>query len=273
MGLAHYRLGPNKVVVKGTMQPFRDVIKLMAKGERHLKLSNVCVFFMRPFALLLVSLIMWSILWTWGRAYSSKFTLLTVMLLGSLAVFFILCIGWVGGSFYRILGRYRSTAQMISYEGLFFFAICIVLWTLSQMGIKMPFALNRKVSLVWGIYPLVLFWLLSLLAETNRTPFDFAEGERELVSGFNTEYSSGLFSLIFLREYINILFFMLLSCYLFVGVRGNSIFALCALVYIAVGLRCCYPRFRYDILMLWSWKVLIVVITPLAMAFFYINNF
>lgn len=273
MGLSHFRKGPNKIRISGFLQPFGDVVKLMSKNEDYLKITQILIFFLNPFFILFLSMIFWITLFSWGRFVSMKFSFFLFIILSSINIFFLLCTGWVSGSFYRILGRYRATAQIISYEGIFFLIFITIAWVSSQIRLKNFFFFNKINFNYLAIICFFFLWKITILAETNRTPFDFSEGERELVSGFNTEYSRGLFSIIFLGEYMNILFFCFLTSFLLGGNSLLNLFVLLITCFVAVLIRCCYPRFRYDFLILWSWKFIIFARMPILIYFYFFNNF
>jgi len=164
--------------------------------------------------------------------------------------------GWSSNSNYALIGSIRGVAQTISYEvriALFFLSIVFIIGSYDFF----IFFLNQKT--IWFLYfffPIFLCWCVSILAETNRTPFDFAEGESELVSGFNIEYGRGGFALLFLAEYARIIFMSyLISCFFF----GGSFFILyifisCFFCFFFIWVRGCYPRYRYDKLMYLAWK-------------------
>lgn len=170
--------------------------------------------------------------------------------------------GWSSTSNYALLGRLRAVAQTISYEVSI--ALILINTLIFVFGFNfLDFFVYQKYT--WFIvftFPLFICWFASCLAETNRSPFDFAEGESELVSGFNVEYRSGGFAFIFLSEYINIIFISLLCRVLFLGCDLNSIFFFLKItffIFLFIWVRGTLPRFRYDKLMYLTWKVFLPV--------------
>ena len=192
------------------------------------------------------------------QLFSSRLSMVLIYTLLRLNVYPVLVAGWTSNSGYALIGGLRSVAQTISYEVslalvfLFFFTLMGSLRTFDSV-LQGPLG-----SKAWAFLPMVGVWLISCLAETNRTPFDFAEGESELVSGFNVEYGSLGFAVIFIAEYGMILFISLLFSYIFMGVRITA-----AALYLAVGairsawvwVRTTFPRYRYDKLINLTWKV------------------
>lgn len=263
LGYVHFRLGPNKNSLVGIGQPFNDLIKLFRKIDYNFSFSSIFIFFISPMVLVLIAILSWVIFCHTGSRIRIKYFFLGIITINGLVTFFFLFPGWVRGSFYSSLGGYRASAQCISYEGIFFFcliAIIVLFFSFNIIDTKIIFS---KASSVLVVLPLLFCWLLSVIAERNRSPFDFAEGERELVSGFNTEYGRGLFSIIFLREYIRILFYRFFSSFLIFGETGGFLPGLFVFLLLYVWIRTAYPRLRYDRLIVFSWKSLIFLITAI----------
>nr|ABE01008.1 NADH dehydrogenase subunit 1 [Pardosa oreophila] len=258
------RKGPNKVGMMGILQPFSDAIKLFNKNLLPLESMNFTLSFMTPFMSLFISLCMISILmYNHSTLIDIKHSLLMFFILSSMSVYFILLIGWSTNSKYCHLGSIRSVAQMISYEVPFFMVI-LFLVLLSQSYSFTQMEETQYLSYYfWGNMLLFMMWLSSCLAETNRSPFDFAEGESELVSGFNVEYMGGLFALIFLSEYLSMLILSMISTMMFFSpIKSiNSMIIMIMITISLIWVRGTYPRFRYDMLMLMSWKMFL----PLSM--------
>nr|WGO57924.1 NADH dehydrogenase subunit 1 [Episymploce forficula] len=257
LGYIHIRKGPNKVGFIGILQPFSDAIKLFTKEQTFPLMSNYLSYYFAPVFSLFLSLLIWLIMPYFSGLYSFELGLLFFLSCTSLGVYTVMIAGWSSNSNYSLLGGLRAVAQTISYE------VSLALILLSfvfLVGSYNLFLFNSFQSYVWFIFitfPLALVWFTSCLAETNRTPFDFAEGESELVSGFNVEYSSGGFALIFLAEYASILFMSMLFCILFLGSDINSLFfyiKLSFLSFLFIWVRGTLPRFRYDKLMYLAWK-------------------
>nr|ABE01030.1 NADH dehydrogenase subunit 1 [Pardosa saltuaria] len=258
------RKGPNKVGMMGILQPFSDAIKLFNKNLLPLESMNFTLSFMTPFMSLFISLCMISILmYNHSTLIDIKHSLLMFFILSSMSVYFILLIGWSTNSKYCHLGSIRSVAQMISYEVPFFMVILFLVLLSQSYSFTQMEETQYLLYYFWGNMLLFMMWLSSCLAETNRSPFDFAEGESELVSGFNVEYMGGLFALIFLSEYLSMLILSMISTMMFFS-PIKSINSMIIMVMITISLiwvRGTYPRFRYDMLMLMSWKMFL----PLSM--------
>nr|ABE01005.1 NADH dehydrogenase subunit 1 [Pardosa oreophila] len=258
------RKGPNKVGMMGILQPFSDAIKLFNKNLLPLESMNFTLSFMTPFMSLFISLCMISILmYNHSTLIDIKHSLLMFFILSSMSVYFILLIGWSTNSKYCHLGSIRSVAQMISYEVPFFMVILFLVLLSQSYSFTQMEETQYLLYYFWGDMLLFMMWLSSCLAETNRSPFDFAEGESELVSGFNVEYMGGLFALIFLSEYLSMLILSMISTMMFFSpIKSiNSMIIMIMITISLIWVRGTYPRFRYDMLMLMSWKMFL----PLSM--------
>uniref|UniRef100_UPI0030FE366C NADH dehydrogenase subunit 1 n=1 Tax=Erynnis pelias TaxID=2663706 RepID=UPI0030FE366C len=258
LGYIQIRKGPNKVGFVGLLQPFSDAIKLFTKEQIYLIYSNYLSYYFSPIIGFILSLIIWVLIPYYFNMVSFNLGVLFFLCCTSLGVYTIMIAGWSSNSNYSLLGALRAVAQTISYE------VSLSLILMSSIIMIMDFNLmkfNIYQSLVWFIFlmfPLSLCWVSSSLAETNRTPFDFAEGESELVSGFNVEYSSGGFALIFLAEYSSILFMSLLFTLLYLGGYNLSLIfylKLSLISFLFIWVRGTLPRYRYDKLMYLSWKI------------------
>nr|YP_009561693.1 NADH dehydrogenase subunit 1 [Scopura longa]QAT19804.1 NADH dehydrogenase subunit 1 [Scopura longa] len=257
LGYIQIRKGPNKVGFAGIPQPFCEAIKLFTKEQTYPILSNYLPYYFSPVFSLFLSLIVWVVVPYLIGFYSFNLGLLFFLCCTSLGVYTVMIAGWSSNSNYALLGGLRAVAQTISYE------VSLALILLSFVFLIGGFCLFDFVKfqgMVWFLWlttPLSLSWFASCLAETNRTPFDFAEGESELVSGFNVEYSSGGFALIFLAEYASILFMSMLFCVIFLGSDIYSVSFFVKLTFISfvfIWVRGTLPRFRYDKLMYLAWK-------------------
>nr|AEP27631.1 NADH dehydrogenase subunit 1 [Ips cembrae] len=257
LGYIHIRKGPNKLGFIGLLQPFSDAIKLFSKEQTFPIFSNLVVYYLSPIMNLLFSLLLWLSFPFYSVNFSFSNSLLFVLSISSLGVYTVMLAGWSSNSNYAMLGSIRSIAQMISYE------VSLILILLSFLFLIFSFNLSDYSSFqenVWFIFlllPLSVMFLISLLAETNRSPFDFAEGESELVSGFNVEYSSGGFAMIFLAEYASILFMSMISVVVFLGADVFDFWFFFKLGFIGffwIWARGTLPRYRYDKLMYLAWK-------------------
>nr|UJG45551.1 NADH dehydrogenase subunit 1 [Agabus paludosus] len=257
LGYIQIRKGPNKVGFMGIPQPFSDAIKLFSKEQTFPLLSNYIMYYYSPIMSLFFSLLMWLVMPYLLGLYMFNLSMLFFLCCTSLGVYTVMIAGWSSNSSYSLLGGMRAIAQTISYEvslSLIFMSFMVLIGGFSLMDFM------KYQKFIWMIFlsiPLGLVWFVSSLAETNRTPFDFAEGESELVSGFNVEYSSGGFALIFLSEYSSILFMSMLFCILFLGGNLMSMLFFMKMVFLSfmfIWVRGTLPRFRYDKLMYLAWK-------------------
>uniref|UniRef100_A0AAU7YRH2 NADH-ubiquinone oxidoreductase chain 1 n=2 Tax=unclassified Potamanthus TaxID=2635404 RepID=A0AAU7YRH2_9INSE len=257
LGYIQIRKGPNKVGYWGIPQPFADAIKLFTKEQTYPVLANYLPYYFSPIFSLFLALIVWLIFPYWIGMHSFNLGLLFFLSCTSLGVYTVMIAGWSSNSNYALLGGLRAVAQTISYE------VSLALILLSFVFLIGSYSLGDFMVYQEGMWflfitlPLALAWFASCLAETNRTPFDFAEGESELVSGFNVEYSSGGFALIFMAEYASILFMSMLFVVIFLGADVYSLMFYVKLVLMSFGfiwVRGTLPRFRYDKLMYLAWK-------------------
>nr|ANJ70668.1 NADH dehydrogenase subunit 1 [Stenus boops] len=257
LGYIQIRKGPNKVGLMGMLQPFSDAIKLFSKEVMFPLKSNINFYYLSPVMNLLMSLLMWMCMPFFSGLIMFNMSILFFLCCSTVSVYTIMIAGWSSNSTYSLMGSLRSVAQMISYEvSLFLILLSFLILTLS-LNLNMLYIYQKMNWLMFLMLPISFMWLISSLAETNRTPFDFAEGESELVSGFNVEYSSGGFAMIFLAEYSSILFMSMLSVLMFLGGNINSIFfylKLSMLGFFWIWVRGSLPRFRYDKLMYLAWK-------------------
>uniref|UniRef100_UPI0030FDFFA3 NADH dehydrogenase subunit 1 n=1 Tax=Struwela camposi TaxID=2859449 RepID=UPI0030FDFFA3 len=257
LGYFQLRKGPNKVGIAGLPQPFADALKLFTKEQTKPTLSMLIPFLFAPCLSLILALFMWSLYPSFSTQTFIKWGALLFLCISSLNVYTTLIAGWSSNSKYALLGALRAIAQTISYEvsmALIFLSPLCLLWSLNFFCI-----LNT--SYIWlalPILPLFYSWFISILAETNRTPFDFAEGESELVSGFNIEYGSGPFALIFMAEYLSILIMCILTSIFWLSSIYDTSYILSAkasiLAFFFILLRATLPRMRYDRLMNLTWK-------------------
>nr|QWZ46348.1 NADH dehydrogenase subunit 1 [Machla setosa] len=257
LGYIQVRKGPNKVGFIGFLQPFSDALKLFTKEQTFPYMSNFNIYYLSPVMNFFVSLLLWMMMPFISVYLGFNLSLLFFLSVSSLSVYTIMLAGWSSNSNYSLLGSLRSVAQTISYE------VSLALILMSFIFLIFSFDLVDFLKFqmyIWFIYmcmPLCVMWIISGLAETNRTPFDFAEGESELVSGFNVEYSSGTFAMIFLAEYASILFMSMICVMIFLGGDLISFYFFLKLVFISffwVWVRGTLPRFRYDKLMYLAWK-------------------
>jgi NADH-ubiquinone oxidoreductase chain 1 len=273
LGYIQIRKGPNKVGYLGILQSFGDAVKLFIKEQTIPSSSNIVIFYFSPVASLLIILLLWGIFPT-----NSNFTgliiggLLFFCCLG-FGVYTLMRRGWSSNSFYAILGAIRGVAQTISYE------VSLVLLFLGFIFILLSYNLlsfvNNQEFIIFFIrfIPIFFCWFVSSLAEVNRSPFDFAEGESELVSGFNIEYGRGGFALLFLAEYARIIFMSyVMSLFYFGGSGGLVILNLIGFTFcfIYIWVRGTLPRFRYDKLIYLCWKRILPISLNIIIVYIYI---
>nr|YP_009917570.1 NADH dehydrogenase subunit 1 [Manayunkia occidentalis]QLM00889.1 NADH dehydrogenase subunit 1 [Manayunkia occidentalis] len=264
LGYIQLRKGPNKVGILGLLQPFADALKLFSKELKYPIISNFAPLVFAPMLSLFLALSLWALLPLSFNSSTLSLGIIMFLCISSLNVYAILGAGWTSNSKYALLGALRAIAQTISYE------VSMALILIGPLLIMRSFNLAKflespKFLFIMLLIPFVI-WLTTLLAETNRTPFDFAEGESELVSGFNTEYSSGIFALIFMAEYASIIIMSFLTALIFFPTSFINIFTP-PLIGLLIGMfviwaRGTLPRIRYDQLMKLTWKTFL----PLSLA-------
>nr|YP_010397472.1 NADH dehydrogenase subunit 1 [Sinomantis denticulata]UQJ77605.1 NADH dehydrogenase subunit 1 [Sinomantis denticulata] len=272
LGYIHLRKGPNKVGFMGILQPFGDAIKLFCKEHMNPIVSNYLLYYVCPVFSLFLSLILWMLMPYMTGMFSFNLGLFFFLVCTSMGVYTVMLAGWSSNSNYALLGGLRAVAQTISYEVSLALILLSFVFLVSSYSLLDFFYYQINVWFVFFCLPLCNVWFVSCLAETNRSPFDFAEGESELVSGFNVEYGGGGFALIFLAEYSSILFMSMLMCVLFLGSNLNSFLFYLKLIFIAflyVWVRGTLPRYRYDSLMYLAWKSFLPL--SLNFLFFYLG--
>nr|AOY39967.1 NADH dehydrogenase subunit 1 [Xyleborus sp. BMNH 1040067] len=272
LGYIHLRKGPNKLGFMGLFQPFSDAIKLFTKEQSMPMSSNLIIFYFSPVFNLFLAILLWMGVPFFSMNLSFNLSFLFIMSVMSLSVYTIILAGWSSNSNYAMLGSVRSIAQMISYEVSLILILLSFLFYIFSFNL-MDFCFYQKNSwFLFIFFPLSIMLVVSFLAETNRSPFDFAEGESELVSGFNVEYSSGSFAMIFLAEYASILFMSMFCSLLTLGACLYSLFFFVKVVFISffwIWVRGSLPRYRYDKLMYLVWKCYLPV--ALSMLLFYVS--
>jgi len=284
IGYMQGRLGPNRVGPRGLAQPFADVIKLLIKEVIVPQQSNRFLFLIAPLLALVPALATWAVI-----PLSENFViadidagLLYVLSLTSMGVYGIILAGWAANSKYAFLGAMRSAAQIVAYEIAMGFALVGVLMAAGSLNLgEIVRAQAGGVSewFVWPLLPLFVVYFVSAVAETNRAPFDVAEGESEIVAGFHVEYSGVAFAIFFLAEYANMVLISALTAVFFFGgwgsllegwtflgdswLREPSFFWLAAKIaffmFAYFWFRATFPRYRYDQIMRLGWKVFIPV--------------
>nr|AML26356.1 NADH dehydrogenase subunit 1 [Hydrophilidae sp. BMNH 1274343] len=270
LGYIQLRKGPNKLGFNGLLQPFSDAIKLFTKEQVYPYMSNYYMYYMSPVFNLFLSLLLWMSMPMMTNLFSFNYSILFFLCISSLGVYTIMISGWSSNSNYAMLGGLRAVAQTISYEVSLSMIFLSFLFLTSSLSFISFYQYQMYLWFLFLCLPLSMMLFVSLLAETNRTPFDFAEGESELVSGFNVEYSSGGFALIFMAEYASILFMSMICSMVFLGGNFMSFMFFIKLVFMSflwIWVRGTLPRYRYDKLMYLSWKSFLPV--SLNMLFFF----
>ncbi len=280
IGYMQIRLGPNRVGFRGLLQPIADAIKLMFKEVVVPSSANRFLFLAAPVLAFVPAMLVWAAVpFGPGMAISNMNAgLLYVLAVAGLGVYGIIVAGWASNSKYAFLGAMRAAAQLVAYEIAMGFALVGVLMaaqTLNLTRIVEAQAGGGFWSWYWlPLFPFFLVYFISGVAETNRAPFDVAEGESEIVAGFHVEYSGMGFALFFLAEYANMIFVSVLTTVLFLGgwyppfsfapftwIPGLVWLLLktAFLLYVFLWIRATFPRYRYDQIMRLGWKVFIPV--------------
>nr|AFC35471.1 NADH dehydrogenase subunit 1 [Mengenilla moldrzyki] len=271
LGYIHLRKGPNKVGIMGVIQPFNDGVKLLCKELLILNISNYLIFLYSPLMNLFLVMLLWVMVPYMNMMDYFNMSFLFFLCCLGLNVYSVMMMGWSSNSKYSFLGSVRIVAQMISYE------VSMMIFLLSLMMVIKSYSvmvLYKNQIYLWFIFFFIIIfmmmWLIFLI-ESNRTPYDFSEGESELVSGFNIDYSGGLFAFIFISEYMSIIFMSFMMVILFFG--GNLFsfyFYLLVLLFMFMFLwiRGSLPRYRYDKLMELAWKIFLPVSLMLMLFYF-----
>lgn len=290
------RLGPNSVGYYGLLQAFADALKLLLKEYVAPTQANIVLFFLGPMITLIFALLGYLVVPYGSGLFVSDYSLGMFYMLGvsSLATYGILLAGWSANSKYAFLGSLRSTAQLISYELILTSVILLVILLTGNLNMITIVESQRVVDFLLPLFPLFIIFFIGSIAETNRAPFDLAEAESELVSGFMTEHSASIFVFFFLAEYASIVLICILNSILFLGGYlciipvnliidvlntlgvDNSILQeifvnisssplnlavkTSFLVFVFIWVRASFPRIRFDQLMSVCWTVLLPLI-------------
>ena len=271
MGAIQRRRGPNVIGFIGLLQAFADGLKLFVKETTLPSSSNIVVFLIAPILSFVLSLIGWAVIPFSHTVVLADINLglLYLFAISSLNVYGIVLAGWSSNSKYAFLGGLRSAAQMISYEISIGFIALNIAVCVGSLNISKIVLAQQEIWFIIPLFPLFVIFYISMLAETNRHPFDLPEAEAELVSGYNVEYSAMTFALFFLGEYGNMLLMSSLSSLLFLGgwlplfnifpfsfLPGSFWFSIKVLIgaLFFIITRATLPRYRYDQLMHLGWK-------------------
>ncbi|MFO1379342.1 MAG: NADH-quinone oxidoreductase subunit NuoH [Chitinivorax sp.] len=285
IGWMQIRIGPNRVGPLGLLQPIADAVKAMFKEIILPTQANKSLFVFAPILSIAPALAAWAVVPFTDKLVLANIdaSLLYIMSIGSMGVYGIIIAGWASNSKYSFLGAMRSAAQMVSYEIAMGFALIGVLMVSSSLNFveivnQQAKGIGGGSLLSWNwipLFPLFLVYIISGVAETNRAPFDVAEGESEIVAGFHVEYSGMTFAVFFLAEYANMILISVLTSLMFLGgwlspfpqswglLGAASIFWLLVkvafLLFCFLWIRATFPRYRYDQIMRLGWKVFLPV--------------
>nr|YP_010890109.1 NADH dehydrogenase subunit 1 [Craseoa lathetica]WJJ70145.1 NADH dehydrogenase subunit 1 [Craseoa lathetica] len=271
LGYTQNRKGPNVVGIYGLFQPLSDGVKLFSKEIILPNHVNLLFFLFSPIIALTLALFIFTLL-PFEKStviLNTNYTLLFFFAISALSVFVLLLSGWSSNSKYAFLGALRAAAQMISYEisiGLIVMTIVMICSSFNIININTT--QSHSTWLLLPLFPMGILFFVSCLAETNRAPFDLTEGESEIVSGFNVEYSSMSFALFFLAEYAHIIFMSFLMVHLFLGGYPFLFVKSTFIIFFFIWVRTSFPRLRYDQLMHLLWKSYL----PLSLSFIFITN-
>nr|YP_684410.1 NADH dehydrogenase subunit 1 [Oltmannsiellopsis viridis]ABC96369.1 NADH dehydrogenase subunit 1 [Oltmannsiellopsis viridis] len=274
------RRGPNVVGIFGILQPLSDGLKLLVKEPLLPNDANLAIYFFAPVLTFLLSQVFWAVIpFDEGAVLADiDVGLLYIFAISSLGIYGVITSGWSSNSKYAFLGAMRATAQMVSYEVSIGLILMTVLLCVGSLNLTEIVLAQKSVWFAVPLFPSLIMFFISCLAETNRAPFDLVEGESEIVAGYFIEYSSMGFALFFLAEYNSMIVMCCLCTILFLGgwlspldialfnwVPGPIWFALKSLIFIFlfVHVRAALPRMRYDALMRVGWKNLL----PLSLAY------
>jgi NADH-quinone oxidoreductase subunit H len=279
IGYMQIRIGPNRVGPKGWLQPIADVVKLLLKEIIVPTNASRFLFVFAPILTLAPAIAAWAVIPFTDKLWLANIDagLLFILALTSMGVYGVIIAGWASNSKYAFLGSLRSAAQIVAYEIAMGFALVGVLMAAGSLNLR-EIVLHQSGGLhQWyflPLFPLFLVYLISGVAETNRAPFDVAEGESEIVAGFHVEYSGMTFALFFLAEYANMILISALCSIMFLGgwlppievapftwvpPLGWLLIKICLILFCFLWFRATFPRYRYDQIMRLGWKVFIPV--------------
>jgi len=270
------RVGPNVVGPFGLMQPIADAIKLLHKEIIFPSQSDKKLFLLAPLLTFFLSLSAWAVI-PFDRHLvfaSINVGVLYLLAISSLGIYGVIIAGWASNSRYAFLGAMRSAAQMISYEVSLGVIVATIVLTAGSMNLEEIVLAQSSIWFILPHFPIFIIFFISILAETNRAPFDLPEAEAELVAGYNVEYSSMAFALFFLGEYANMILMSAMASLLFLGgwlppfnlsiffyIPGFIWFAIkiSFMLFLFIWVRATFPRYRYDQLMRLGWKVFLPI--------------
>ena len=279
IGYMQIRVGPNRVGPRGWLQPIADALKLLCKEIIVPAKSNKYLFILAPILSIAPSLAAWSVIPFTDNLVLSDINagVLFILAMTSIGVYGIIIAGWASNSKYAFLSAMRASAQVVSYELAMGFALVTVLMAAGSLNLR-EIVLAQSGGLtdwyLWPLFPMFIVYFISGVAETNRAPFDVAEGESEIVAGFHVEYSGMTFAVFFLAEYANMILIAMLTSLMFLGgwmspvgafadtpILGDGLHWLLLktsfVLFFFLWFRATFPRYRYDQIMRLGWKVFI----------------
>ncbi|MGA9164795.1 MAG: NADH-quinone oxidoreductase subunit NuoH [Thiobacillus sp.] len=275
IGWMQVRIGPNRVGFQGLLQPIADAVKLLMKEIIIPSGANKGLFILGPILVIAPALAAWAVIPFTDTLVLANINagLLYVMAITSMGVYGVIIAGWASNSKYAFLGAMRSAAQIVSYEIAMGFALVGVLMaaqSLNLTDIVRGQAGGVLQWYIWPLFPLFMVYLIAGVAETNRSPFDVAEGESEIVAGFHVEYSGMAFAVFFLAEYANMILVATLTSLMFLGgwlsplpfLPDGIVWLLLKagfVLFLFLWFRATFPRYRYDQIMRLGWKVFIPI--------------
>jgi NADH-quinone oxidoreductase subunit H len=275
IGWMQVRIGPNRVGFQGLLQPIADAVKLLMKEIIIPSGANKGLFILGPILAIAPALAAWAVIpFADGLVLANiNAGLLYVMAITSMGVYGVIIAGWASNSKYAFLGAMRSAAQIVSYEIAMGFALVGVLMASQSLNLT-DIVQGQSGGLhqwyIWPLFPLFVVYLIAGVAETNRAPFDVAEGESEIVAGFHVEYSGMAFAVFFLAEYANMILIGALTTLMFLGgwlspvtfLPDGIVWWLLKtgfVLFLFLWFRATFPRYRYDQIMRLGWKVFIPI--------------
>lgn len=263
------RRGPSIVGLFGFLQPFADGFKLLLKEIIFTSTGSTFIFLLSPLVTFFFSLVLWAIIpiSSFFSFTNITFSLLLILAISSLSVHGIIFAGWASNSKYSFLGSIRSASQMISYEICISSIYIIIVTMVGSFSLTDIIKIQQHIWFVFPLFPLWILFIISAMAETNRTPFDLPEAEAELVAGYNVEYSAITFALFFLAEYSNMILMSIISSVIFFGgcwfIHYEIVYIFLIKVilhmFLFIWVRATVPRYRYDQLLSLGWKFLIPI--------------